>query len=76
MTMIDKKYTPTTFSLNRKQIEKLCDIARHFQETEWFTLEESRSNGIGPSIMVKFSMFKDNETDLDTIVDITDVSTW
>jgi len=71
-----KKYKPNQFSLNRKQVEKLAKIAEHFKEVEWFTLEEDCSSGIGPTVIVKFNLFNDNNKDVDTTVDITDVSTW
>lgn len=72
----DKKYQPHQFSLNRKQIEKLAKMVAHFKEVEWFTLEESNSSGIGPTVVVKFNLFNDLDKDTDTAVDITDVSTW
>lgn len=72
----DKKYKPNQFCLNRSQIEKLAKMANHFTEVEWFTLEESNSSGIGPTVVVKFNLFKDNDKDIDTTVDITDVDTW
>ena len=71
-----KKYQPNQFVLNRKQIEKLAKMAAHFKEVEWFTLEEENSSGIGPTVVVKFNLFNDNDKDIDTTVDITDVSTW
>ena len=71
-----KKYDPNQFALNRGQIEKLAKIAAQFKEVEWFTLEESHSSGIGPTVVVKFNLFNDNDKDVDTTVDITDVSTW
>ena len=64
------------FSLNRTQIEKLAKMAAHFEEVEWFTLEEENSSGIGPTVVVKFNLFNDSDKDIDTTVDITDVSTW
>jgi hypothetical protein len=74
--MKDKKYKPNQFSLNRGQIEKLAKLSAHFNEVEWFILEESNSSGIGPTVVVKFNLFNDNDKDVDTTVDITDVSTW
>lgn len=65
-----------TFSLNRTQVQKLAKMAEHFSEVEWFTLQESRSSGIGPTVSVTFNLFNDNDKDVDTTVDITDVSTW
>ncbi len=65
-----------SFSLNRLQIEKLAKMANHFKEVEWFTLEEIMTSGIGPTVVVKFNLFNDNDKDIDTTVDITDVSTW
>ena len=67
---------PHQFALNRKQIEKLAKMADHFHEVEWFTLEEDNRSGIGPTVIVKFNLFNDNDKDVDTTVDITDVSTW
>jgi len=72
----DKKYQPAQFCLNRGQIEKLAKMAAHVKEVEWFTLEESSSSGIGPTVVVKFNLFNDIDKDIDTTVDITDVSTW
>lgn len=72
----DKKYTPNQFVLNRTQVEKLAKMASHFNEVEWFTLEENHSSGIGPTVVVKFNLFNDTDKDIDTTVDITDVSTW
>lgn len=69
-------YEPTQFSLNRSQIKKLSSIVDHFKEVEWFTLEESKTSGIGPTVIVKFNLFNDDDKDIDTTVDITDVSTW
>ena len=65
-----------TFTLNRTQVEKLAKMATHFKEVEWFTLEEARTSGIGPTVTVKFNLFNDDDKDVDTTVDITDVSTW
>lgn len=65
-----------SFSLNRSQIKKLAKMADHFKEVEWFTLEESLDSGIGPTVVVKFNLFNDDDKDIDTTVDITDVSTW
>jgi hypothetical protein len=70
-----KDYQPTQFCLNQSQIQKIAKIAAQFKEVEWFTLEEI-SNGIGPTVVVKFNLFNDNDKDIDTTVDITDVSTW
>lgn len=74
--MKDKKRKPFEFSLNREQIEKLAKIASQFKEVEWFTLEETMTSGIGPTVVVKFNLFNDSDKDVDTTVDITDVSTW
>ena len=65
-----------TFVLNRTQVEKLAKMVDHFKEVEWFTLEESSTSGIGPKVVVKFNLFADDDKDIDTTVDITDVSTW
>lgn len=51
-------------------------MASHFKEVEWFTLEETMTNGIGPAVVVKFNLFNDDDKDIDTTVDITDVTTW
>jgi hypothetical protein len=65
-----------TLSLNRKQIEKLTEIVTHFKEIEWFTIRVDRSSGIGEGITIEFNLFNDNDKDVDTKIDITDVSTW
>ena len=74
--MKDKKYKPNQFALNRKQGEKLAKMAENFPDVEWFTLEEKLDSGIGPTIIVRFNLFGDRDKDVDTTVDITDVSTW
>ena len=71
-----KNKIPNQFVLNRKQIERLSKMASHFKEVEWFTLEETMTSGIGPTVVVKFNLFNDSDKDIDTTVDITDVSTW
>jgi hypothetical protein len=65
-----------TLSLNRTQINKLTEIVSHFKEVEWFTIKVDRSSGIGAGIVVEFNLFNDNDKDVDTTIDITDVSTW
>lgn len=64
------------FALNRKQVEKLAQMAQHFKEVEWFTLTEEHTSGIGSTVTVKFNLFGDADKDLDTTIDITDVETW
>jgi hypothetical protein len=64
------------FALNRRQVEKLAQMAEHFKEVEWFTLVEEKTSGIGPTVTVKFNLFGDTDKDVDTTVDITDVETW
>ena len=76
MTTKDKKYRPNQFALNRKQVLKLANMAENFSNVEWFTLEERLDSGIGPTIVVRFNLFGDRDKDVDTTVDITDVSTW
>jgi hypothetical protein len=75
-TAMSTNKTPNQFALNRLQIEKLATMAAHFEEVEWFTLEEINSSGIGPTVVVKFNLFNDDDKDIDTTVDITDVNTW
>ncbi len=72
----DKTKRSRQFVLNRSQVEKLAKMVAHFHEVEWFTLEEDSSSGIGSTVVVKFNLFNDNDKDIDTTVDITDVSTW
>ena len=72
----DKKHKPNQFALNRKQVLKLAKMAENFSDVEWFTLEERLDSGIGPTVVVRFNLFGDNDKDIDTTVDITDVSTW
>jgi len=64
------------FALNRGQIEKLAQMTKHFKEVEWFTLKETNSSGIGPTVTVQFNLFGDHDKDVDTTVDITNVETW
>jgi hypothetical protein len=74
--MNDKKYKSNQFALNRKQVEKLAKMSEQFPKVEWFSLEERLDSGIGPSVVVRFNLFGDDDKDIDTTVDITDVSTW
>lgn len=64
------------FAINRGQVLKLAQLAEQFEQVEWFTLEESRTSGIGPTVVIKFNLFNDLDKDTDAVVDITDVSTW
>jgi hypothetical protein len=66
----------TEFALNRKQVGQLAQLAEHFKEVEWFTLQEESESGIGSTVTVKFNLFGDEDKDTDTTVNITDVSTW
>jgi hypothetical protein len=67
----------TEFALNRRQVGQLAKLAEHFREVEWFTLtEETNGSGIGSTVTVKFNLFGDADKDVDTTVNITDVSTW
>ena len=66
----------TEFALNRKQVGQLALLADHFKEVEWFTLQEESTSGIGSTVTVKFNLFGDADKDVDTTVNITDVSTW
>ena len=63
-------------SLTRNQIMQLAELAEKFSDTEWFAIHEDFTSGIGHTTEVKFRMFKDSSKDLDTTVDITDLSTW
>jgi hypothetical protein len=64
------------FALNRRQVRQLAKLAEHFKEVEWFTLTEESTSGIGSTVTVKFNLFGDADKDVDTTVNITDVSTW
>jgi hypothetical protein len=64
------------FTLNRKQVGQLAQLADRFQEVEWFTLQEESESGIGSTVTIKFNLFGDADKDTDTTVNITDVSTW
>ena len=66
----------TELALNRKQLGKLVEIYTHFKEVEWFTITVDHSSGIGTGLVVAFNLFGDNDKDVDTKIDITDVSTW
>jgi hypothetical protein len=66
----------SNISLTRKQVLQLAELVTKFPDTGWFTICESSPSGIGPTVEVKFSIFKDNNLEFDTTIDITDVSTW
>jgi hypothetical protein len=66
----------TELALNRKQLGKLVEIYTHFKEVEWFTIKVDHSSGIGTGLVVAFNLFNDDDKDVDTKIDITDVSTW
>jgi hypothetical protein len=66
----------TELALNRKQLAKLAEIYTHFKEVEWFTIKVDHSSGIGTGLVVAFNLFGDDDKDIDTKIDITDVSTW
>lgn len=70
----DKKPKDRTrrFKLTRSEIEKLYQISQHFKNTNLFTIEQNSSSGIGITSTVKFDLFDNN----DTIIDITDVTSW
>jgi len=62
-------------TLNRKQAEKFAALVDNFKDVKWFAIEtEDNSSGI-PVVRVKFSMFG-NDSEPETTVDITDLSTW
>ena len=63
-------------TLSRKQVLQLAELAAKFPDTEWFSIETDCSSGIGTQICVKFDMFKNGTESGDTIVNITDYSTW
>ena len=71
-----KKKVMKELALNRKQLGKLAEIYTHFKEVEWFTIQVDQSSGIGEGITVSFNLFGDDDKDVDTKIDITDVSTW
>jgi hypothetical protein len=58
-------------TLNRKQLQDLCQMFDHFKEVEKFTIYEDTSSGIGSNIHVKFDLFEKL-----TSVDITDYESW
>ena len=66
----------TELALNRKQLGKLAEIYEHFKEVEWFTITVDHSSGIGTGLVVAFNLFGDDDKDVDTKIDITEVSTW
>ena len=66
----------TELALNRKQLGKLVEVYTHFKEVEWFTIKVDYSSGIGTGLVVAFNLFNDDDKDVDTKIDITDVSTW
>lgn len=62
----------TSITLTRKQILQLSELAKKFPDSEWFSIEEKTTSGIGPTVTVSMSVFDD----MDTMVDITDTSIW
>ena len=60
-----------SITLNRKQLQDLCQMVDHFKEVEEFTIYEDNSSGIGPNVHVKFDLFQKT-----TSVDITDYESW
>jgi hypothetical protein len=69
----NKTETPKTINiiLTRKQIFDMATLANHFTDVDQFTVEESNTSGIGPSVHVKCTLFEKPTT-----VDITDVENW
>lgn len=65
-------YQPTEITLTRAQVEKLAKLLESFKDISEFSLTETHESGIGPTVKVKLNLFE-NE---DTVIDITDVSTW
>lgn len=63
-------------ALTRNQVYQMAEIVAKFPDTEWFIIDASDTSGIGPTVLVKFLMFKDDHKDVDTTVNITDFSTW
>ena len=63
---------PLQFGLTRVQIEKLAQLADHFKDVNEFTLIRTHESGIGPTDRVRFTLFDNNDSN----VDITDVSVW
>lgn len=59
-------------TLNREQIEKLYTIVSYFEEIHKFTIETDPSSGIGTGIVVRFELFRPD----DSFVDITDIKEW
>jgi len=65
----------TEFTLTRKQVLQLSEIASKFPHVQHYTISFSNESGIGPSVTAKFVLF-DDAKDFDTTIDITDVGTW
>ena len=70
-----------SFILNRKQMNKLVEIANHFKEVKHFKISVDNSSGIGVGVVVSFDLFEDSDSNIfglggDTKIDITDVSEW
>jgi len=59
-------------TLGRNEIRKLVEIYNHFDEVDQFKIVSDNSNGIGPVVTVKLTLFEKS----DTQIDITDVSSW
>ena len=60
-----------TLTLTRAQVEKLTEIVNCFPEVKKFTVAVDHSSGIGQGIVVQFSTWDTN----DTQIDITDIGT-
>jgi len=63
---------PTTIILNREQVTKLGEIAKHFPHVSRFVLEADSRSGIGVEVRVLLTIFRQN----DIQIDITDVKDW
>ena len=72
MSKNKKVIQPLQFELTRVQIEKLTQLADHFKDVKEFTIVRTHESGIGPTDRVQFTLFDNNDSN----VDITDVSTW
>ena len=72
----EKTVSKQEITLNRKQIDKLVEFATNFKDVQWITLVEGNESGIGPSHEIHCSLFGGSDSEFDTVVDITDTSTW
>jgi len=66
----------TTIILTRKQCKQLGRMGSDFKKTELFDVSSLDHTGIGPTVMVTFTLVDEHGEHPDTTVDITDFKSW